>query len=234
MRLSKKSIEPKSLLPLQAAMRYTFNDIELLNVALTHCSAGAKNNERFEFLGDSLVNLVMAEALYKKFTRASEGELTRLRAMCVRGETLADVADQFNLGDYLKLGVGELKSGGAKRPSIVADALEAVIAAIYLDSNFDTMKAHVLDWYGPRLESMSLTMNQKDPKTQLQEWLQAHKQPLPKYLIAAIQGESHNQAFVVTCMIESPPLTTEGRGESRRKAEQEAAEKALELLKNEP
>lgn len=231
-RLSKKSSEQKSLVPLQAALGYTFTDIELLVRALTHCSVGAVNNERFEFLGDSLINMVIAEALYHKFGRASEGELTRLRAMCVKGDTLAEIAEGFKLGDYLKLGIGELKSGGAKRPSILADALEATIAAIYLDAGFEVMKQCVLNWYTSRLDNMTLSMTQKDPKTQLQEWLQGRKLALPVYTVIEIEGDSHQQAFRVQCDISSPVYSAEGRGESRRKAEQEAAEKILEFLKH--
>lgn len=230
--MTKKIGAPKPLVLLQAAIGYTFNTIDLLERALTHCSVGPKNNERFEFLGDSLINLVMAEALYHKFPRATEGELTRLRAMCVKGDTLADIADKFKLGDYMTLGVGELKSGGAKRPSIMADALEATIAAIYMDSNFDTMKQIVLTWYAVRLDTMTLSMTQKDPKTQLQEWLQGRKLPLPLYTVMDIEGDSHQQAFRVQCDISSPMFSAEGRGESRRKAEQEAAEKILEYLKH--
>jgi ribonuclease-3 len=217
---------------LQIALGYTFHDVALLEVALTHCSVGANNNERFEFLGDSLINLVLAEALYRKFPRATEGELTRLRALCVRGDTLAEIAESLQLGDYLKLGVGELKSGGSKRPSIIADALEATIAAIYLDSNFETMKRCVLTWYEPRLQHMTMAMNQKDPKTQLQEWLQGRKLALPKYTVLSIEGESHSQAFLVACEVTSPQVVVEGRGDSRRKAEQDAAEKVLEQLKD--
>jgi ribonuclease-3 len=234
MPLNKKTIEPKSLAPLQVAMGYTFNDIDLLKMALTHCSVGPQNNERYEFLGDSLVNLVIAEALYRKFPKATEGDLTRLRALCVRGDTLAEIGESFKLGEYMKLGVGELKTGGSKRPSIIADALEATIAAIYLDSNFETMKACALRWYEPRLDIMTLAMNQKDPKTQLQEWLQGKKLALPKYTVVSILGESHQQAFLVTCDVASLAISAEGRGDSRRKAEQIAAEKVLEQLKNVP
>lgn len=230
--MTKRIGDPKPLAILQAAMGYTFNDIDLLTRALTHCSVGPQNNERFEFLGDSLINLVMAEALYYKFPRASEGELTRLRAMCVKGDTLATIAEQFKLGDYMKLGIGELKTGGAKRPSILADALEATIAAIYMDANFEVMKQCVLRWYESRLDSMTLSMMQKDPKTQLQEWLQGRKLPLPIYTVVEIEGDSHQQAFRVQCDITSPVFSAEGRGESRRKAEQEAAEKILEYLKH--
>lgn len=230
--MSKSVSKTKPLSLLEAAIGYTFNDTDLLTRAMTHCSVGSKNNERFEFLGDSLVNLVMAEALYLKFPRASEGELTRLRAKCVKGETLADIADHFKLGDYMLLGVGELKTGGSKRPSILADALEATIAAIYLDSDFNTMKSCVLSWYETRLDTMTLSMTQKDPKTQLQEWMQGKKLALPVYTVLTVDGDSHQQSFHVQCDIASPVYSAEGYGDSRRKAEQEAAEKVLEYLKN--
>lgn len=222
--------ESKPLALLQVALGYTFNDIELLTRAMTHCSAGAHNNERFEFLGDSLVNLVIAEALYKKFPRATEGELTRLRAMCVKGDTLAAIANEFQLGDYMRMGVGELKTGGSKRPSILADALEATIAAIYLDAGFEILKERVLAWYGDRLEGMTLCMTQKDPKTQLQEWLQGRKLGLPIYTVLTIEGDSHQQSFHVQCDVTSPAYSAQGRGDSRRKAEQDAALKVLEFL----
>jgi ribonuclease-3 len=217
---------------LQKLLGYAFHQESLLNTALTHCSAGADNNERFEFLGDSLINLIMAESLYKKFPQASEGQLTRLRATCVKGETLAKIAQDFHLGDYLRLGSGELKSGGAHRPSILADALEAVIASIYLDSSFDTVKARVLAWYEPRLEAMSLDMTEKDPKTQLQEYLQGKKQPLPLYTVTELEGESHDQSFTVHCEVALLPTPVQGKGASRRKAEQAAARAVLELLKS--
>lgn len=220
----------KNLNLLEKALGYTFKDESLLKVALTHCSAGAKNNERFEFLGDSLVNLIIAQALYTKFPKASEGQLTRLRAICVRGETLAGIAREFQLGEYLRLGSGELKSGGAKRPSILADAIEAIIAAIYLDSDFLTVEKHILDWYETRLSEMSLDMTQKDPKTMLQEYLQAKKHALPTYVVVGIEGESHDQTFTVHCEVEilDEPIT--GEGSSRRKAEQAAARSMLERL----
>lgn len=217
---------------LQKELGYTFSDQGLLDVALTHCSAGSDNNERFEFLGDSLVNLIMAESLYTTFPDASEGQLTRLRASCVKGETLAKIAQGFSLGDYLKLGSGELKSGGAHRPSILADALEALIAAVYLDSDFSTIKSLVLGWYVDKLDSLSLEGTQKDPKTQLQEFLQAAKQPLPSYTVLKVQGESHDQFFVVHCELTLIPQPVKGEGPSRRKAEQAAARSALEILQH--
>lgn len=217
---------------LENALGYHFKEAALLKVALTHCSAGADNNERFEFLGDSLVNLIMAEALYLRFATASEGQLTRLRASCVKGETLGAIAVEFKISDYLCLGSGEIKSGGAHRPSILADALEAIIAAIYLDSGFEEVKARVLHWFAPRLAAMSLETTQKDPKTKLQELLQSRKLPVPVYTVTDVRGDSHDQFFTVSCEISLLPDPVMGKGASRRKAEQTAACAALELLKD--
>jgi ribonuclease-3 len=209
---------------------HTFADESLLKVALTHCSAGTPNNERFEFLGDSLVNVIMAEALYTNFPTASEGQLTRLRAACVKGETLATIAQDFKLGDYLRLGSGELKSGGAHRPSILADALEALIAAIYLDSDFETIRSLILHWYGPKLEEISLESTHKDPKTQLQEYMQGKHLSLPTYTVIEMKGDSHDQYFIVSCEVSVLPEPVNGEGASRRKAEQAAARLILEKL----
>lgn len=230
--MSKKKTIPthKPTAILLKNLNYTFKDESLLDIALTHCSVGPNNNERFEFLGDSLVNLVIAEKLYRQFPKATEGQLTRMRAICVRGETLATIARELQLGEFLKLGVGEIKSGGANRPSILADTLEAMIAAIYLDSDFETIRALILGWYEARLNSMSLDMTQKDPKTQLQEVLQAQKIALPVYTVIAVEGESHEQLFTVTCQVDCLPAPVEGKGPSRRKAEQNAAAKILEQL----
>lgn len=218
---------------LEKTIGYTFKDSSILEKALTHCSAGQNNNERFEFLGDSLINMIIAEALYEQFPKASEGQLTRLRAICVRGETLAGIAREFKLGEFLKLGVGELRSGGANRPSILADAAEALIAAIYLDAGFETVKTCALRWYEEKLSEMSLEMTAKDPKTALQEWLQARRKPLPDYNVIAIEGESHEQNFTVECLIEGLGQTFTGEGTSRRRAEQSAAKAALEYLEDE-
>lgn len=218
---------------LEKSLGYTFKDAVLLEKSLTHCSAGSDNNERFEFLGDSLVNLILAQALYEQFPKATEGELTRLRAICVRGETLAQIASIHCLGEYLKLGAGELRSGGAFRPSIIADALEALIAAIYLDSDFYQVQTAVLGWFRPLLQTLSLEMMQKDPKTQLQEFLQSKKLELPVYTVTSVEGESHDQQFKVTCMVQGEARLAIGEGASRRKAEQEAARMMLEILKYE-
>ncbi|MBE0506199.1 MAG: ribonuclease III [Marinospirillum sp.] len=220
----------QNLAPLIQAIGHQFNKPELLELALTHRSHGNKNNERLEFLGDSIVNFLIAEDLYHRFPQAREGELSRLRARQVKGATLAEVAREFKLGDYLRLGSGELKSGGYRRESILADALEAVIGAIYLDAGMDVVRERVLGWFEPRLDAMTLSDTQKDPKTRLQEFLQSRQQPLPRYEVIHVEGEAHAQVFTVECVIEQLDYRPLGIGSSRRFAEQEAAEKALQAL----
>ncbi len=209
----------ESLKKLENRLNYKFNDLEKLKSALTHRSVRANNNERLEFLGDSIVNFVIAFALYQKFPRAKEGELSRLRATLVKGEAMAELAQEFCLGDYLILGVGELRSGGAKRESILADAMEAVIGAIYLDANFEICQQTVLAWYQSRLDNLEKGMQLKDPKTLLQEYLQARKIALPDYQVMAVEGESHSQQFRILCSVSALNMLTEGMGTSRRKAE---------------
>jgi ribonuclease-3 len=221
-------------LPLYQALGYRFKCEELLTFALTHRSAGSPNNERMEFLGDSLLNYVVAEALFERFPIASEGELTRSRATLVKGDTLAEIAQRLDLGQYLLLGGGELKSGGWRRASILADALEAIIGAIYLDTGMLTCKQVVLQLLRERLESMSPQKVVKDPKTRLQEYLQAKQQALPQYRVLAVLGAPHAQHFEVECVISELPMPTRGKGESRRRAEQEAAAQALFLLRANP
>jgi ribonuclease-3 len=175
----------------------------------------------------------MAEELYRRFPQAKEGELSRLRASLVKGETLAVLAREFGLGDYLLLGSGELKSGGYRRESILADALEAVIGAIYLDAGMECCRGCVLEWYAERLDALSPQGTLKDPKTRLQEYLQAHRLALPTYLVDSVEGEAHAQVFRVECRIEGLDMTTRGTGSSRRRAEQEAARIALRDITNE-
>ena len=218
------------LLKLSQRIDYTFSDQSLIELALTHRSCGGKNNERLEFLGDSIVNLVIAEALFIKFPEAKEGKLSRLRARMVKGVTLAELARDFSLGDFLHLGSGEMKSGGHRRESILADTVEAIIGAIYLDSNMDTVKAKILQWYDSRLEALSLSDPLKDPKTQLQEHLQGKQAPLPKYDVLNIEGSAHEQLFKVSCVVKELDDSIVGQGASRRIAEQEAAAQALKLL----
>lgn len=209
---------------------HDFRDPALLELALTHRSYGGDNNERLEFLGDSIVNFVIGEALFQRFPQAREGQLSRLRARLVKGQTLAELAREFSLGEQLRLGSGEMKSGGYRRDSILADAVEAIIGAIYLDAGMDAVKARILSWYGTRLESIDLQDTQKDPKTRLQEFLQSRQSPLPRYEVTSVEGEAHAQTFTVECHVEMLDDHTIGAGTSRRHAEQEAAKNALSQL----
>lgn len=209
---------------------YTFTDNSLLDLALTHRSCGAHNNERLEFLGDSILNFTMGEALFHKFPKAREGDLSRLRAQLVKGETLAEVAREFNLGEQLNLGEGEMKSGGFRRDSILADAVEAIIGAIYTEAGMDVCQEHLLSWYAQRLEKITLTETQKDTKTQLQEFLQSRRAPVPEYKIVSTSGESHAQQFTVECRVSLLPTPTLATASNRKLAEKEAAAEALELL----
>jgi ribonuclease-3 len=215
---------------LQRRLGYQFEAPERLLLALTHRSNGNQNNERLEFLGDSIVNMVIAEYLYLHFEKAREGQLSRLRARMVKGVTLAEIGREFELGKYLRLGSGELKSGGFRRESILADAVESVIGAIYLDSDFHTCREQVLRWFDPRLKKLDLQDTQKDPKTRLQEYLQSRQYPLPRYDVMSVDGEAHSQTFHVCCVLPSLDRRTSGIGSSRRIAEQEAARNALKQL----
>lgn len=217
---------------LTSKLGYTFKETELLNLALTHRSANGKHNERLEFLGDSILSFVIADELYRRFPKVNEGDMSRMRATLVRGNTLAELGREFDLGDYLKLGPGELKSGGFRRDSILADAVEAIIGAIYLDSVLETARSIVLEWYHGRLEEIKPGASQKDPKTRLQEFLQGRRKPLPVYTVTNIKGEAHNQEFTVACEVAGMDTPVIGKGTSRRKAEQAAAETALEQLTN--
>lgn len=210
------------------ALGYVFHQPQLLEEALTHRSAGGRNNERLEFLGDSILNLVIAAELYATHPRAAEGELSRLRATLVREETLAELAQRLNLGDHLRLGSGEMKSGGFRRASILADALEAVFGAVYLDSDFETCQRLILRHYQDRLTGLPAVSELKDPKTRLQEYLQARQRALPVYQVLEISGEDHAQSFRVECVVDA--VRTVAVGSTRRRAEQEAARRALELL----
>jgi len=217
---------------LSKRLGYQFNQPLLLEQALTHRSAKGHHNERLEFLGDSVLGFVIAEVLYLKFPRSSEGELTRMRSSLVKGVTLADLAREFNLGEYLILGPGELKSGGFRRDSILEDAIEAIIGAIFLDANIDIAKQVILTWFNERLTKINPAQEQKDPKSLLQEYLQGRKIALPQYEVIQITGQSHQQEFTVRCGSEKLGLEVVTCGTSRRKAEQEAASKLLELIKN--
>ena len=212
---------------------YRFKEPRLLTEALTHRSAGSNNNERLEFLGDGVLNFVVAAALYDRYPNASEGELSRLRASLVKGETLADVATTLGLGEFLLLGSGELKSGGFRRASILADALEAVFGAIFLDAGFDVCRERILAVMHPYIENVPDVSKLKDPKTRLQEWLQSRRLALPEYSVIEVSGEAHKQRFVVSCTVDGLDQPVEASGKSRRRAEQAAAEKALEVLAGE-
>jgi ribonuclease III len=208
---------------------YHFNDDALLRHALSHRSTGDTNNERLEFLGDAILNMLIAEVLFQHHPDAMEGELSRMRALLVSGESLAGLARQLELGNDLNLGAGEIKSGGRERESILADALEALIGAIYLDSDLDTCRQCILKWYGDRLNQLRTTHFAKDAKSHLQEWTQAHKFPLPTYK-ATISGKAHAQIFTVVCEVVGLPHVTTGVSTNRRKAEQLAASHYLKLL----
>lgn len=210
-------------------LAYPFKQQDLLITALTHCSAGTPNNERLEFLGDALLSCIIAQTLFKRFPNAREGELTRLRASLVKRDTLAQLAQQIELGTYLRLGGGELKSGGERRASILSDALEAVIGAVYLDGGMKACQSMVLQLWQERLDNLSLDKI-KDPKTRLQEYLQAQQQPLPSYRVLTVGGVPHAQHFKVECIVPGLAEPTYGNGESRRRAEQNAAAKALSCL----
>jgi len=209
---------------------YTFNDPGLLRRALTHRSKSAENYERLEFLGDSILEFTISAELYDRHPDLSEGKLTRLRSSLVKKETLAEVARQIGLGDYLQLGSGELKSGGFDRESILADAMEAVFGAVYLDHDIDSARRVILYLYRDILQGVTPKSLEKDPKTQLQEYLQKHSQLLPVYQMHEVEGKQHKQLFVVDCIVPGLDAPVRGRGGSRRKAEQQAASKALELL----
>jgi len=216
---------------LEQRLGYTFKDAALLELALTHRSyAQVDNNERLEFLGDSIVNFIIGEALYLRCPKEPEGRLTRLRANLINGETLAAIAAELALGPYLHLGGGESKSGGHKRPSILADALEAIIAAIYLDANIEICKPRVLIWFESRLTEEALSQSGKDPKSVLQEFVQARQFQLPGYETLHINGDAHAQEFHVCCTVPGLPHRTTGIGTNRRRAEQDAAEKFLSLV----
>lgn len=215
---------------LQRKIQYTFQDHALLLQALTHRSASSKHNERLEFLGDSILSFVVADALYHRFPRIDEGDMSRMRATLVRGNTLAEIAREFDLGECLRLGPGELKSGGYRRDSILADTVEAIIGAIYLDSDIDNITSLILRWYQQRLDEISPGDKQKDPKTRLQEFLQGRRLPLPSYLVMQVKGEAHDQEFTIECQVAGIDEPIIGKGTSRRKAEQSAAEIALRKL----
>lgn len=215
---------------LARALGAPIGSTRLFEQALTHRSAAAENNERLEFLGDALLGFVIAEVLCERFPQADEGRLSRLRASLVNKETLAVQARRLELGEYLRLGAGELRTGGHARDSILADALEAVLAAVYLEQGFARAREVILSIFRDPLDAVSERGSSKDPKTRLQELLQAHHRPLPDYAVLAIGGSQHAQTFRVRCTLGDTGQSTEGDGTSRRRAEQQAAEQMLRVL----
>jgi ribonuclease-3 len=215
---------------LQQVLGYQFTNIGHLETALTHRSAGSRNNERFEFFGDSLLGFIIADKLFHHFSDADEGQLTRLRASLVKKETLAEIARELSLGKYLKLGQGELRSGGQSRASILADAVEAIIAAIYLDGGYREARQFVERLYLKRLEKLTPTKGLKDPKTRLQEFLQSRKMSTPEYVLIDASGPQHAQQFRVSCRVAEQQVEVTGTGGSKRKAEQDAASRVLQQL----
>ena len=215
---------------LEQAVGHAFSDSSLLQTALTHRSHSSPHNERLEFLGDSILNCVIARLLFDRFPDVPEGDLSRLRANLVRQDSLHRLAIGLSLGSFLRFGEGELKSGGAQRPSILADALEALFGAIWLDAGFDAANAVITRLYADMIGAIHPGQPIKDAKTRLQEFLQGKRLPLPRYCLTATEGEAHAQLFRVACEIDALRMRTEGKGGSRRAAEQMAAESALEKL----
>lgn len=227
-----KDTQNQAIAKLSKKIGYSFNDSSLLIQALTHRSAKGEHNERLEFLGDSILGFVIAEVLFEQFPKHDEGDLTRMRSSLVKGVTLAELGRDFNLGEHLILGPGELKSGGHRRESILEDAIEAIIGAVYLDSNITCCKALILSWFAQRLSDIKPGNEQKDPKTRLQEYLQGRKIALPVYDVIDTSGQSHNQQFIVRCITEVIDKEVIAKGTSRRKAEQAAAQQVLVLLES--
>ena len=218
---------------LESRLSFAFCDRGLLNTALTHRSAGGRHNERLEFLGDALIGFFVAATLFERYPDSREGDLTRLRASLVRRDTLADLARQIGLGDHLRLGSGELKTGGRDRSSILANAFEALVGAIYLDAGYDTCREWLAETYSGRLSGIASGNVTKDSKTRLQEMLQGKALPLPDYRVVRTEGDAHQQCFTVACHVSGLQSPIEGTGSSRRKAEQAAAAKTLRKLDNE-
>ena len=215
---------------LQRRIGYHFSDANLLTLALSHRSYSGPNNERLEFLGDAILGSVIADYLYSNYPATREGDLSRMRSSLVRAEALAKVASQLDLGPDLLLGSGELKSGGSRRQSILGDTVEALIGAVYLDSDFATAKDCVLRWFAPMLATVLESTPMKDAKTALQEWLQQRGKPLPVYELTHTGGEAHRRVFTVSCRLDDHPQVVTGSASSRRHAEQQVAEKLLNYL----
>jgi len=220
-------------LKLARQLGHEFAQPALLQQALTHRSAGGKHYERLEFLGDAVLSLVIAAELHQRKPRASEGDLSRLRSSLVRERTLAQIAEEQEIGNYLSMGPGETRNGGFRRASILADAVEALIGAVYLDAGFEASQRFILALYDSRLNDLPSADSLKDPKTRLQEWLQARGRPLPDYEILEVTGAAHKQSFTARCTLVDAELSCEGVGAGRRRAEQAAAQKMLNQVKTE-
>lgn len=229
--MSKRAVT-NDLAPLARRLGHAFADPALLERALTHRSHAAGHNERLEFLGDSLLGCVIAILLYERYPDMPEGDLSRLRATLVNQASLFEVAQSLELGDALRLGEGELKSGGFRRPSILADAFEAILGAVYLDAGFAAVRALIERLFAPRLDSAGKSPPGKDPKTTLQELLQGRRLPLPRYTVLLVGGEAHQQTFRVECRVDELAIVQTGEGASRRAAEQQAAQAALAALES--
>ena len=223
-------METKELKILEKSIKYKFKDDNLLTLAMTHRSHSGENNERLEFLGDSILNFVVADLLFKKFNDLDEGDLSRLRSQLVKEEPLSKLGNGLKIGDFLNLGVGELKSSGWRRPSILADAFEALIGAIFIDGGMKSAYKFIEDSYVELIEKINPKEIYKDPKTILQEFLQAQKVSLPSYEVINVEGEAHNQLFTVTCVVSKFDVKVEGGGRSRKIAEQEAAKEAMATI----
>ncbi len=215
---------------LQTTLGYQFNDTHLLQQALTHRSCPGDNNERLEFLGDAVLEVVISDIVFRMHANAPEGDLSRLRASLVKDTSLAELSSNLGLGDHLVLGGGERKSGGHRRESILADALEAIFGAVYLDAGFEAARSVIERAFGERLTNLPSVDELRDPKTRLQEWLQARALGLPKYELAGVSGKAHQQRFEVSCTVRDSATMTTGSGTTRRNAEQESAEKMLVAL----
>ena len=214
---------------LRERLGYTFRRPDVLAQALTHRSFGSRHNERLEFVGDAVLNCVVAHALFERFPDIDEGELSRVRASLVNRDTLAEVARRLELSGALHLGEGEQRSGGPDRPSILADALEAVYGAVFIDGGFEAARAVIDRTFGDLLRDVDPAILGKDPKTRLQEWLQGRRMPVPEYRVVEVSGEAHAQRFVAECSIAPLGIATQGAGSSRRAAEQAAAQNAFAL-----
>jgi ribonuclease-3 len=216
--------------PIAGRLGYSFKNLGLLAQALTHRSFSANNNERLEFLGDGALNFIIANQLYNRFNKLPEGDLSRLRAQLVKESTLCEIAQNLNVGESLKLGEGELKNAGWRRPSILADALEAIVGAVYIDGGYKAAETLVLKLFQDKLKDIDPKIIDKDAKSQLQEYLQSKKMDLPDYNVVLIEGEAHAQTFKVACEIKALSISTIGDGTSRRIAEQRAAQLVLERI----